>query len=223
MKPLLSTLAVALAFITTASADWVMESKIESPQMNTNTVTKIKGDKIRTDMAAGPVGAMSSIIDTASGESTQLIHGQKMAMKTNAAQMKQAMEMARQMTGGKDGAAAKLQATGQKEKISGFDCEIWAATDANMSSKYWVAANHPQAKALKEIDKKVRSGMMGGAQMGPDTSVLPGPALKTETTMMGSKTTVTVLSIKEQAVDAKDFEVPADYQTMAMPTLPGAK
>lgn len=224
MKLFLASVAATFTLIASASADWVLESKIESPQINTGTVTKIKGDKVRTDMTAGPMGAMSSIIDTASGDSTQLLHGQKMAMKTSAAQMKQAMEMAKKMSGKAEGSAqAKPTATGQKEKVGEYECEIWAVTDGSTSTKYWIALNHPQAAALKDVEKKMRSGALGGAMMGPDTSVLPGPALKTEMTMPQGKTVITVLSIKEQAVDAKDFEVPADYQSMAMPALPGAK
>lgn len=224
MKTFLATAAATLVFVVTASADWVIESKIENPQMNSNTITKIKGDKVRTDIASGPMGAMSSIIDATTGDSVQLLHGQKMAMKTSAAQMKQAMEMAKQMSGVKgDAAPAKPLSTGQKEKVGYFECEIWTWTDGNASSKFWIATNHPQAAALKEMEKKMRGGALGAAQMGPDMTVLPGPALKTESSAMGVKTTMTILSIKEQAVDAKDFDVPAGYNAMAMPTLPGAK
>lgn len=224
MKTFLATAAAAFVLTLTASADWVIESKIENPQMNTNTITKIKGDKVRTDIASGPMGAMSSIIDTATGDSTQLIHGQKMAMKTSAAQMKQAMEMAKQMSGVKgDAAATKPQASGQKEKVGEYDCEIWTWSAGEASAKFWVATNHPQAAALREMEKKMRGGALGGFQSGPDTAALPGPPIKTETTAMGVKTTMTILSIKEQAVDAKEFEVPAGYNAMSMPALPGAK
>jgi hypothetical protein len=221
MKPLLATLATALLVVTTASADWVIESKIESPQINSTSITKIKGDKVRSDIASGPMGAMSSIIDSTTGDSIQLLHAQKMAMKTSAAQMKQAMEMAKQLSGAKDSTApTKLQATGEKEKVGDYDCEVWTWADGNMSFKFWVAKNHPQAATLKEMDKKMRGGALGGMQAGPDTSLLPGPAIKTETTVTGVKTTMTILSVKEQAIDAKEFEVPAGYQSMS---LPGAK
>ncbi|MEQ1861294.1 MAG: DUF4412 domain-containing protein [Chthoniobacteraceae bacterium] len=224
MKSFLATTLAALVFTFTASADWVIESKIESPHMNTATTTKVKGDKVRSDIASGPMGAMSSIIDAATGDSVQLLHGQKMAMKTSAAQLKQAMEMAKGLSGAKAGTEpVKPQASGEKEKIGDYSCEIWTWTDGNSVSKFWIAAGHPQAAALKEVEKKMRGGALGGMQMGPDMSSLPGPALKTEMTAMGMKTTVTILSIKEQAVDAKEFDVPADYQSMAMPALPGAK
>lgn len=225
MKPFLTLLSATLALSLTASADWVIDAKIDSPQLKATSVMKVKGDKIRTDINGGPMGAMSSIMDTASGDSINLLHAQKMAMKTSAAQMKQAMEMAKQASGVKSDAAtpAKPQATGQKEKVGDYECEIWTWTDGTVSGKYWIAKGHPQADALKSLDKKMRSGALGGMQSGPDMSLFPGPALKTESGAGGITTTMTILSVKEQAVDAKDFDVPADYQSMAMPALPGAK
>jgi hypothetical protein len=224
MKPLFTLLAATFALSVTASADWVIDSKIENPQMNATTVMKVKGDKIRTDITGGPMGAMSSIMDTANGDSIQLLHAQKMAMKTSAAQMKQTMEMAKKMSGLKDGpSTVKPQATGQKEKVGDYECEIYTWADGDATGKYWIAKGHPQAKALLSLDKKMRASAFGGAQSGPDMSLLPGPALKTETGAAGVKTTMTILSVKEQAVDTKEFDVPAGYQSMEMPTLPGAK
>jgi hypothetical protein len=221
MKSHLTAAALVFALVSPAFAEWIIEAKMESPQMNSAMVTKIKGDKVRADIASGPMGAMSSIIDTASGESIQLLHAQKMAMKTSAAQMKQAMEMAKKMTGAKaDAAAMKPKATGEKEKVGEYECEIWTWTDGSNATRFWVASKHPQADALKAMDQKMRSGALGGMTAGPDTSLLPGPALKTETTAMGMKTTVTIVSVKQGKIEDSDFQVPTEYQTMAMPTLP---
>lgn len=221
MKALLTALVASAIFITTASADWVIESKIESPQLNSATTTKVKGDKLRVDIASGPAGAMSSIVDTKTGDAVQLVHSQKMAVKTGAAQLKAAMEMAKQKAGLKDGATPPLKATGQSEKVGDYDCDVYTWTDGNTTSKLWVAKNHPQAAALKAFEKQMKSGFFGGMQVGPDTSTLPGPAIKTETTTQGTTVTSTITSIKEQDVDAKEFDVPSDYQTMQLPTAPG--
>lgn len=218
MKVLLSLLAASTIFITTASADWVIESKIESPQLNAETTTKVKGDKLRVDIPNGPAGAMSSIVDTKSGESIQLVHSQKMAVKTSAETLKQAMDAAKQKAGGKEGAKPDLKPTGETEKVGGYDCEIYTWADGGVTAKLWVAKNHPQAKALKEFEKQMRSGFFGGMQMGPDTSTLSGPAIKTETTTQGMKITSTIVSIKEQDVNANEFEVPAGYQSMSLPS-----
>jgi Domain of unknown function (DUF4412) len=215
--------AVLAALTVAASADLIIETKIESPQMNSNMTTKIKGGKVRANLT-GPMGAMSSIIDSATGESVQLIHGQKMAMKTSAEQMRQALEMSKRAAGAtpdKEAAQTKPKATGQKEKIGEYECEIYTWSGSGTTSRFWVALKHPQAALLKAAEKQMRSGALGMAAMGPDMSDL-GPALKTETEVANMKTVATILSVKEESVDASEFEVPKDYQVMDMSKPGGA-
>jgi len=214
--------AAALSLLAAAAqADLVIESKVESAQMNSAMTTKIKSDKVRTDIASGPMGAMSVIMDNQSGDSVNLMHAQKMAMKSTGAQMRQALEMAKQFTGAATGEAAKPQKTDRSEKIGDYDCDIYTWSSGGMSGRYWVAKNHPQAATLKEAEKKMKAGILAGAQTGPDTSALPGAVLKTETVAAGQTTVMTVVSVKEAKLDAKDFEVPPDYTAMAMPQMPG--
>jgi hypothetical protein len=215
MKAFLSLLAVPFLLVATASADLIVEMKIESPMMNADTTMKMKGDKLRTDVASGPAGAMSTITDGKTGDMVTLMHAQKMAMKISAAQMKATMDQLKAQSGLKDGASAP-QASGQMEKVGPYDCEIYTWTDGNMSAKFWVAKNHPQAAALKAFYKQMRSAMPS-AQMGPDQSALPGPSVKSEIMSQGQKITTSLVSVKEQDVDAKDFEVPADYKSMDLP------
>jgi hypothetical protein len=222
MKSLLSFLAVSLLCAAAASADWVIETKIESPQLNSNATMKIKGEKLRMDIESGPVGAMSMMMDTASGDSIQILHAQKMAVKTSAAQTKQAMDAITKQSGAKAGPGPIPTATGQIEKIGDYDCEIYTVNDGKTTTRLWVAKNHPLAAGLKAVEKQMRKGFLAGTNGGPDTSNLPGPALKTEVTTAQGKTTSTILSVKEQPVADGDFEIPQGYQTLAMPTLPGA-
>jgi hypothetical protein len=224
MKPHL-VLAAAVAFTFAARADFVVESKIESPQFNSAVTTKIKDGKMRSDMPTGPMGAMSSIVDSASGESVTLIHGMKSAMKTNANQMKQTLEaLTKGLNPGAPAVApAKPKATGQKETVNDLECEIYEWNNGGMTSRYWIALKHPQAAALKSIEKKMMGSLLSALNsQAPDLSTLPGPQIKSETNIAGMKITATILSIKEAPVEAKEFEVPTDYQTMAMPTLPAA-
>jgi hypothetical protein len=224
MKAILSLLAVPFLLAATASADLIVELKIESPMMNTNTTMKMKGDKMRADVDGGPTGQMSTITDAKTGDVVTLMHAQKMAMKISAAQMKQSLDQLKAAGGLKDGAAAVApKATGEKEKVGDYDCEIYTWSDGNTSAKFWVAKNHPKADALKAFSKQMRNAVPG-AKMGPDESELPGPAVKSEVTSQGQKITSTLVSVKEQDLDAKDFEVPADYKSMALPSgLGGGK
>src|ERR1043166_97722 len=93
------SLALFLAAILTARADFVVQQKIESPMQNGDVTMKMKGDKVRLDMSMGPAGALSTIIDVNTGDAVVLMHSQKMAMKISAEQMKQSMEMMKKHLG----------------------------------------------------------------------------------------------------------------------------
>jgi hypothetical protein len=149
----------------------------------------------------------------------------KSAMKTNANQMKQAMEaLTKGLAPGTPApVAAKPTATGQKEKVGDYECEIYEWSNGGMTSRYWIALKHPQAAALKSVEKTMMGSLLASLNsQAPDLSTLPGPQIKSETNIAGMKITATILSIKEAPVEAKEFEVPTDYQMMAMPTLPAA-
>ena len=60
-----------------ARADLVLQQNVESAMINGTITTQIKGDKIRVDMPSSPQGAMSTIMDLSSGDSTTLLHQQK--------------------------------------------------------------------------------------------------------------------------------------------------
>ena len=221
MKNVLLSAAFILCLEVAVQADLVIESKLESPQINSSITTKIQGEKLRADMSGGALGSMSVILDSKSGDSVNLMHGPKIAMKTSGAQMKQTLELAKQFTGAPTGEASKPEKSGMSEKIGDYDCDIYTWTATGTTGRYWVAKNHPQAQMLKEAEKMMNSGILGTTQSGPDISLLPGPVMKTETISAGQTTVITVESVKEQKVDPKDFEVPADYKAMVMPAIPG--
>jgi len=219
MKALLSFLAVASILVATAAADWVVETRIEDPDGTAVSVTRLKGDKMRLDMPKGPLGAMSTIFDSASGDWIFLMHGLKTFQKQSAAEMKQALDAI--WAGGKarSGEMPKYQATGQKEKVGDFDCEIYALTDKRMSMRLWVARSHPRAAVLKTIDK-LNARLLPSGDLGYTS--LPGVVLKTEMDLGGKKTTSTIVSVKEQDIDAREFEAPAGYTSITPPGLPDA-
>jgi len=223
MKTLFIRLALPLFLVATASADWVIESTVESGQVNGVMTVKVKGDKVRMDIPNGRVGAVSSVVDTKTGDTLQIVHARKAAMKMDGATMKQMIAGAREKAGLKDGGVAEIKATGETEKVGNYDCDIYTWTDGAISKKYWVAKNHPQAAALKDWEKQMRSGFMGGIQVGPDTTKLAGPVIKTESTTPAGTTRTVITSVKEQDVDPKDFEVPEGYQTVTPPQPPPAK
>ena len=164
MKHILTSLIIATAF---ASADVVIEQKMESAFMNGNMIMKLKGDQARMDMPAGPAGAMTVLVDSKGGTMTTLMHGQKMAMKMNLAETKKAAEAAQKATGIDPSKMEKPKATGQKEKIGEWDAEVYEfEAGAGNKGKLWVAKDFPNYKAISDQMNKL-SSLTGGAGYDP--------------------------------------------------------
>lgn len=218
MKKLLLITPILLTVIS-ARADVVIVQKMESPIINGEVTMKVKGDKSRVDMPSGPAGAMSMIIDGTTGEMSTIMHGQKMVMKADSKMLKQAAEQAKKAAG--DTTQTKPKPTGKTEKVGEWNTEIFEVTMGGMTSKIWVAKDFPNADKVKAEMMKV-SKAMGQNPADAAAMDVPGFPVKTEATLPGGqgKMTTTVTKAVEEAVDAKEFEVPKDYQTMNLPTLP---
>ncbi len=218
MKKLLLITPLVLSILS-ARADVVIVQKMDSAFMKGDMTMKIKGDKSRIDMPMTPAGAMSMIIDGATGDMSTIIHGQKMVMKMDAKTLKAASEQAKQLTGGVT--PEKPKATGTMEKVGEWNTEIYEFSMAGATSKVWVVKDFPNGEKLKAEMLKISKAM---GQNPADTASMdvPGMPVKTEVNMPGGagKMTVTLVKAAEQDVEAKEFEVPKDYQTMTMPTLP---
>lgn len=212
----LSLIIPLILTVIAVRADVLVVQKMESSMLNGDITMKIKGDKARVDMPAGPVGQMTMIIDGATGDVSTVMHGQKMVMKMSGAQLKAAVEQGKKATGAKE--SEKPKATGKSEKIGEWDAEIYEVKLGGMVGKIWVAKSFPNAEKMKaEMSKLSKS--MGQGEADPYGLDLPGMPVKTELegpAPMG-KMTVTITKAVEQAVDAKDFEIPADYQKIDMP------
>ena len=217
-------LLALLTFLTTAaSADLVIEQKLEGvSQSGALTTLKMKGGKLRLDMQS-PGGPVSSIMDLDTGDSVTLIHGQKTALKMSAAQTRETVETMRKKTGAAaDVPPAKPEATGRHEKVGEFNAEVFTWKSAIGVQTLWVTKDLPNYARVKgQLDRLGKSPAMN-TQKGvtPDTSSLPGVVVKTGMDAPGRKFTSTVLSIKEEELDAATFEVPADYKETARPDPP---
>lgn len=202
---------IALASTSLAHADWVFEQKTETAAGPGKSMMKIKGDKVLTELEAGPVGKMTIIIDTKSGDSITLMHAQKMVMKQSGAAMKAMTEqMAKANPNG-----MKPVDTGEKEKIGAYDCSIYTMEIAGAKTKMWVANNYPNAAKVMEAQNKLAATMPGGKDM-----MIKGITVKTVAEAGGQKVTSELVSAKEVAVPDSDFAVPKDYKEMTMPVMP---
>lgn len=214
---------VLLSLGVAARADFVIQQKVEGGLQNGTMTMKIKGDKVRVDMGTGPAGDVSSILNLNTGDSTVLMHQQKMAMNMPAARLKQTMERMKNQDGNTNAVPPKLEDAGKNEMIGGYNAEIYTWTNNRDSGgTVWVAKTYPDyAKIKVQLDKLENSPVSQMSKgLAPDTSALPGMVMKSKIEMNGQEIISTLISAKEESVDASAFEVPADYQLMSAPQMP---
>ena len=215
--------AAACGWALTAGADVVVVEKVEQsgkPPQTTQITLKLKGEKIRADIGR----ELSVIMDTASGTTVTLRHAQKTALEISGAATRQLMEAADRLRqeSGEIGGKPKAEPTGQKETVAGRETRAYAAQTGAVRITWWVAARQPGsdplADAFETLQKAPMVQLAGGMAGLPGALQVPGVPLKTEMlTPDGRKITTTVLSAKEQPLEAIDFAAPAEYRWLAAP------
>lgn len=198
------TLLLASLTITSAMADITIVNETLLNGIGSKSTMWIKGDKVRTDNDT----TTTTIIDTASGDMTTLMHEQKMIIKMNT---KQLQELAKQAPRAStpEASQTKVTATGEKEKVDGYDCEIYLSENMGMTVKMWVAKSYPNGDKLRE-EMKVMAKL--GTPGGPQQPEVPGIAIKTEFVQQGMKFTTRLVSIKTDSIDDSRFAIPTDYK-----------
>ncbi len=185
-----------------------------SPMPEMSITMKIKGDKMRMD----GLPQMSSIVDLKTGDITTLIHAQKAIMTIPGATMK-SMQTAK-AAGTPQAEVPK--ATGKKETINGFACEEYETTAGEAKMKVWITKDIPAAeKIMNQVSEISGDSNPLGSVMKKNN--ITGFPMRTIIELPGSgTTTVNVLSLNEDPIPAADFELPKDYKTMPLPTMPDA-
>lgn len=214
MKSFLLGAAALLLATTFVHADLVIVQKVEGGAQNADQTIKIKGDKSRTDLTP----AVSMLTNGATGEMITLMHTGRQYLKVSAEQTKSMMEQLQKFRGSEP---AKLQATGKKEKVGDYDCEIFTAGLGALTATYWVAKDFPNYQnVLAQLDK-FQSGTISAMGKGllPEIKDFPGMTMKTEVVLNGKKVTTTVISVKEDTVDPKVLDIPAGYKEITSPEL----
>jgi hypothetical protein len=220
MKTLLR-LSVFLLAAVIARADLVIEQKIESQFLNGNSTVKIKGEQARMDMPSPIGGNVTVLMDLKSGQMTTLIHAQKMAMKMNMAEAKKAAEEQQKKTGVDLTKIEAPKASGQKEKIGEWNCDIYEVNMGGMTGKMWVTKEFPNYKAIMDQMNKINSAASAGMGIDPSKFQLDGMTVKTEMSTPVGKMTTTLIKATEVAVPDSEFAMPAGYNEVKMPSLPG--
>ena len=200
-------------------ADLLITQKVEGMgPAGMETTTKVKGDKMRVD--ATP--EISVIVDVKSGDMINLMHAQKAYLKVSGDMAKAMMEQMKQGQGGAAAAKPELKPTGKKEAINGYACEEYLGTANGMKFNFMLTKALPNYEAaLKQLADAMKNGPLAQQTqgMGLDFGALPGFPLRTTLEVGGQKMTSTVTNVSTALLPDADFNLPAGYQEMAMPSL----
>ena len=211
---LLLSAVIVLASLCLARADLTIIQRVDGVGQNVDVTVKIKGDKERIDAPSQP----TRIIDGKTGEMTDLISDQKSFVKISAAQIKAAAES---MNLNADKKSSKLASTGKKETINGYETEEYAYETPQFKASFWVASKYPgAADILKQMQAPI-AGAWKPSNMGmPDYTDFNGLPIKTVISVGPNQVVTTIMSIKQDPVNAGEFEVPKDFQPLKRPIEP---
>lgn len=212
MKTLLAALFCGSAL---AHADLVIVQQVEGGGQSGEQTIRIKGEQVRADVAQ----QISTITGGPGGDIITLMHGPKTFLKISAVKVRAMLDQMQKVHPG--GAPAKLTATGRKEKVAGYDCEIFTANYGTVGVTYWIASGFPDYQPLLAQMAKLQAGSisaMGRGQL-PELKDFPGMPIRTVMDMDGKKVSTLLTSVKEEKVDAAIFDIPQGYQDVNPPPL----
>jgi hypothetical protein len=200
-----TSLLLTLLFTTSAFADITLVQHTFIGVAKTPSVTTMyaKDGKLRTDNDT----TTTMIIDSNTGDMTTLVHEQKMIITQNTKALEALAQQAPKTT--EPLPTTKITATGQKEKVDGYDCEIYTSENMGMVVKMWVTMDYPNHEKLREEMKAIAKLGAAGAPKQPE---VPGIAVKTEFEQQGLKFVTKLISLSTDAVDASKFVVPEGYK-----------
>ena len=199
---LLISLVTFSGMIHMAQADLVMVQETTVGEVKTRTTMSIKGDQMRTDSST----ETSVIVNTATGDMTTLVHEQKMVMTMNTKTLNAPLPAGVKPI---EITPPKITATGKKEKVDGYDCEIYTIESMGTVVKMWMAKDYPNLEKLKKQLEPLTKMAAPGA---PKTPEIPGMMIKTENEQAGLKFTTRLISLEEKPVSDDLFKVPAGYK-----------
>ncbi len=218
MKLPLPVFATLLLATLPGHADWVVEQKTTTEGKTQTTKLLLKDAKIRMNQ-----GEEMTLIFT--GEDRRILmvmHDKKIVMKLSPEKLKSMMAVTAESLGGDEGAVEKPEATGRREKIGDYDCEVYTWSGKMGTGKFWVTK---EFKGYEEInaasDKLLQAVGSPVAALAPKSSDFPGMVIKSEMKVMGQDVITELVSAKEEPVPDGAFAPPDDYEEMSLPVIRG--
>lgn len=205
-----------LTLLVAARADWTITQKVEGGMNSGQMTLRMKGDKARLDLNT----QVTVLTDLNTGDSTTLNHTARVFMRVPGHEAAMVRATALGVQAGAPPPA--LASAGKKEKIGDYECEVFTWSIGEMKVTDWIAAGYPNFQPfLTALARFQNAGLARSAQpLMPPIESFPGMVLKRQMDHRGAVTTMTILSGKEGAVDAKLFDIPKDYKEQPALQLP---
>ena len=161
----------------------------------------------------------STLIDSNSGETTMLIHGQKVFLKIAPEQLKAQSEAVKSLMGTKGEATSSpitLKPTGRKQPINGFETEEYVTSLNGADMSIFISKDFPDFRKVVEALNIVQKGpgMDIFRTMAISPSEYPGMPIRTEAKFLGQRVVVTLESVEQTGLSDADFLVPPDYKEL---------
>ena len=202
-------------------ADLTIVQKVDGAQGSNQVTLKVKGNKARVEINP----QITTILDAQTGDLTTLLNDQKKVMRISGEKAKAMAEMAKAMSKEMLPSDAPPKATGQKQKINGYETEEYVTEAPKFRTSYWVAKDYPDYQAIVKQMAVLQNGAFAALRKGlPDFKDLPGLPLRTEVKADGkNQMTSTIESVTTTPLPDADFTIPAGYSEMKMPDFLGGK
>jgi Domain of unknown function (DUF4412) len=232
MRPIRTSavLATALALVPAAGfaqsnfEGSVAYSMTMAQGMTIDMTQYVKGDRMRMEMAVGPMGNMVTLVDLSKGTTTMLMPAQKTYMTMDASTM-QAQAGA---DTNKDNADFSVERTGETETVAGYKCENVNVTANDQVIHYCITTELGYFFGAASSGGRMGGGGRGG--MGAGQTSLSDAArdqirkefpkgffpLKMGLTANGMQMTMTATKVEKKSLSNDLFEVPSDYTAMSM-------
>ena len=210
----IQVVACLVLWASVANADYIVKQRLETDGQPQDVTIKIKEPKCRVDTGE----QLSAIIDSTTGETTMLIHPDKLYMKVSPEQIKAQAEAMKNLLGSqtKDSVAVELKPTGKKDTLNGFETEEYKTTLNNVQITFMIAKTFPNYQKLVATLYNVQSSpaMMAFRSMSIPPEKYPGMPIRSEFEVAGKKVVTTLDSAVETTLPDSDFMVPTDYKEM---------
>jgi hypothetical protein len=208
--------AFLLVLAAAAHADLTIVQKTEGAMNAAELKLRIKGDRARADLAP----QLTVLTDLATGDSVTLNHNAKIYTRVAGAEAAKLRALAAEVKPGAE--PPKLTPANRREKVEGYDCEVFTWRIGRLEVTDWIARDYPNWQPiLAELTRFQHAGLAGAAEvLMPRLADFPGMVIRREMQLGDTKTTSTLLSVKEEPLDAALFDLPKEYKERPGVVLP---